>query len=698
MPNKIKFRLTIQDLALSNYEKQNEIHISVRSTGNRQVGSEQFMETDWEVVGKLSKPKTVTIDLPDKNQPDTRLFVEVFTRIENSVGLPAPVCYGTAQADLIDLVSSLRGSDFKKNIFTIDVPILCIPAPTSKDVIVGKLRIEVLNPDEIKNLMFEPIKAFHILQVNSTRISQALNKYIQREIGFIQSRSPLVPEIENILHPCQKSDVYIPGKYFFTDLTEGRTVKDEEKLFGNLLQTSLNRNNVDVPWFNEKVNSLFKGEIDDKDRMMVSKVFADVCTIFPTSRYYASDRVYIRGQLRDTEDFQESLERFDQISVNSSGDCEDLAKNIFNTLTRLQRTEFISTPLKNLSEFSKLYVACGTLASVQGAQLIDAKGETEIFIGDKNDMKVQKGAHMFVTAIPHAKFVEMVRSGPNSSDADKLATKYYDKRYDPISASLSCLALEGTGSMNPFIFPLQCYTSDQKISCELKELHLKHKKVQSQILKGKDTLYISQGTIQQIPSSDEDKPDKQPKFLRYATQLYTDKFGKPDTFFPSDGHSRGISIRSLFLSDNKQANINEERYYKKPTLEMLERESEDDEKIFVNLKRQLPIYPNQVPDDNYIRTIGTSVSLSGENRVDRLWSFNQKCNDYTKGRISNNYVDLTISYKHDSLFDSGFKNTKLIDGIMEEVRKNNNIISSQAKMIILSDKISVVDIKYRFNA
>ncbi len=696
MEHKIDLKLTIKNLELSEYEKNQKIHISVRSSGNKKVGSEHFYEMDWEYIGELSKPKLVTIDLPKKNQPDLRLFVQINTCIENSVGLPAPVCYGTAQTDLKDLVDMVKEIGIKKT-FPIEVDIECVMGSTlTTPKIVGKLVIEILNPQELAALKFEPVAAHHIIQSNSSGISKALNRYIQSELRFIEARAPLVPEIDNILHPCQKSDVYIPGKYFFTDITEGRSIEDEEKFFGNLLQISLNRNNTDVQWFNEKAESLFNGTINDYDKMKVVKTFADVCTILPTSRYYASDRMYIGGELKETEDFQ-TVERFDEIcGSNSSGDCEDDAKSIYNHVTRLQRTSFISQPLKNLSKISQMYVACGTLASVQGAQLGDAKRETEIFIGDANDQKVQKGAHMFVTVIPHTKFVNMVYNGPKKSDANLLKSQYYDKKFDSVSNALPSMALEGTGSMNPFIFPPQCYTTDQKIGCDMKMMHIKHKKVQSQVMTSKNTLFISQGMMQQIPSSEEDKPDKQPKFLRYATQLYTDKFGKVDTFFPSDGKNRGLSIRSMFLSDNKTTDIKNEKHYKEPTLEMLPRESLEDEKIFLNLKSQLPIYPRQTISDNYVKFIGASVSPSGEKRIDRLFDFNNKCNEFVRGRIANDFVDLTISYKHDILFDAGLRNTRLIDGILNEVKNSQNIIGAQAKMVVLTDKMHVVDIKYRF--
>lgn len=691
----INLKLTLKDFSLSDYEKKYKVSTAVRCTEDLLVGSEKIKDFTWVKMPMESSPVFVDLSMEKMTNPDAKIFAEVFTRIGNSIGLPAPVGCGVAQIEVKELVDELIKNPKRLENCVIERDVVCTQAcDETREAKKGKIMIQVLNPHDLLDLQFYPVRMEHVLEINSPYISNAINRHIEKEKNFFIQREPIVKEVGGIFHPYLGSDVPLPGHYFFLDMTKGRTVRDEESFIGNLLQTSLNRNNLTVDWFNEKCSLLFSNNCDDYSRLKLSKVLADTCTILPNSMYYASDHVYVGNDLVDIENFQNPI-RFDAIDPKrASADCEDDANNIYNIATRIQRTDFDSETLRNLSTLSKLYVFCGTLASVQGAKLPNTEEDIPVCINDENEKNVPVGAHMCVTAIPHVKFVEMVTAGPKPNDVKNLSTQYYRKEWDIISTEMPFLALEGTGSMNPFIFPLHCYSKDKNISSQLRREHETKLNVQSYLTGSKETQFISTGVLQLSASRLEDKNDVYPKFLRYASQFYTDKFGRPDTFFPSDGKVRGISIRSLFLTDNKHVNISNERYYKKPTLEMLQRAPDQDEKIFMRLKSQMPPYPHQKITESNVKKIGSSVSDTGVNRIDSLYEFNSKCAEYTNGRTCKESIDVHMSYKHDMLFDMRHEGTSLIDKIASEIKNSKRIIGAKAKMVVLSDRSHIMDVKF----
>lgn len=688
----IDIGVSVSKFEFSGEEQQGEFHLAARVTNNRTVGSEKFKQ----VKQTNSRDKTKGFEKVDVKldfqsnvmEPDDRLIIEMMTSTKNSEGGLSPTRAGQSAVYMSDIQKAAKAG---KNVLMVDcyMPQLIMGGqPYSK----GSLLIELKNFKDAANWKFNKVNKYHVLDQNMKGVESALERCIDWQKMVVETKSN--PEVKTIAMPLMVDVECIPGKMFFTNFSNGESDEEREKFYMNLRDIALAREGKTSEWFNSELSKMKQTKTVSKDALSVYSVLSRIVTLPSVSTYYKADQAYARGPMKSIEEFS-LADRFAKIG-HPGADCEDTGNLAYYHFRQIQSTNFKGEDMKLLSWFSKNYVPFGVITSVQGKELADSNGQKiKVYIGDSNDRKVQFGAHIFCLSIPYGRFIKMV----NKSDVSKFKSNDLNADDVKFSEKLDCLVHEGTGDLHPIVFPFECVHSDKEQRRKDREYHVGMHKAAKTLTKYEA---IAAGSLHRLPSSTTDEPGARFDFYRIPSGLYTDVFnehtGDEFLIFDQSG-KRGVELRYLIYSNNKTGNPRNEPNFQVPLLVPSPRESEEDKKYFLSLKRQLPFKSDfdRISSET-VKTIGNGVSGSGAQRLPSLVSFVEACQKIVGSR---NYrglktSDVVVSYKSDDFFDLKYKGTTpLANKMLQEIQSESRIVDVHAELAQISDSMSVVDIHFK---
>lgn len=696
---KLKISVSLHLPNLSEAEKKSRISISARLTVNEKAGTEIFKKIHSEKDPIMDMYGPFTLEIPfgkPKNLPhDARIYIEVFSATKDSDYRSTPVRNGTNSVYIKELKENPGGIEIDLQRFQLNAP--------ESEISIGTATIKVLNKELLNNLTFREKRSTDIIESNLPTIKKSLMEYGQEYNETFKNRKNTVQELDAIGFPYENEEVLLPGKMLFKDITQ-RDPENEENFIGNLFQIALDRKGKTSEWFSKTINGKLMKGIYDNDVTEACEVLGKTTTNLATMRSYKPDRLYFKGKMINVEDMNPIPERLDEVAGEfSATDCEDSECSILNIGRRIQEGEFKNPTLKDLRKLSRFYVFSGCLASIQESRLSDSDkySSNEVYVGQDVSGKVKIGAHMFALGINYPRFKKMVKRGPNPPDAN-LLTWDLDNSLHDVGEKLPELFLEGTGDLNPLIHPPQCYSDDPKIQNEKRVGHYGRTTVQNFI--DSNLSAIGSGIIEKIPIHREDKPGIMPIFYRYIAEVYTDSFNETgDCFVFSDGRTRGIDVRSLSLKSNLSAQREKEPYYREPTLEMIPRENKKDKEIFMNLRRQLPIYPIQTVTQGKVERVQSSITFTGVKRFETVDNFNEAAKKITSNRTpispQGKLVRVVSSHRNDELFNKVKQDgsISLINAILKDIHDTDSVINAEAKMKYFSNHTHGTDIEFVFD-
>jgi hypothetical protein len=630
----------------------------------------------------------VSLNLGDKNtfRPDDRMIIEMFTSTKNSESCLSPTRAGQISVLLSDIKSVISKGETKFRAGCYIQQLVLEQKPYQK----GEVLIEIKNSDHVKNWQFSPINKYHILDQNNQFIDNALMPCLKLQDSILKSETN--PEVKEVVMPLMRDIESVPGKLFFTNFSSGESVENKENFYIEMKRVALSRSGKTSEWFNSELVKMKNTQKVSPDILHVYSICNRMVSLPSVTTFYKGDRVYAGGRLKSIEEFS-LADRFSKFE-NAGADCEDTGNLIFFHFREIQRTKFKSEEMQNVSWFFRNYIPFGAITTVQGAELADSKGQkVKIYIGDSNDKKVEYGAHIFCLAIPFPKAFKMMKT------KDKSAFRTPDLNWDceSFASQLDITVGEGTGDQHPFIFPFECSTTDKKKQAELREYHKEMREAQKVLMQNRA---IGVGTTHKLPNDIKYESSARVNFYRMTGGLLTDMFNETgDEFIVVDQKGkRGVNLNYLLYSNNKIGDYKKETNFQVPYLIPVKRETAEESKYYLSLKRQLPFKTNanRIPEGAAAK-FGNGVSSSGASRIESLTSFVNACRRITETRNASGLkkTEVVVSYKSDEFFNLFYKKTDpLSRKIIEEIQNEPKIVDVSADLVRISENLGTIDVYF----
>lgn len=691
MSEKTTIALTLDPVDISSLEKKGPIKILVRDTENRRYDDEVFFDIEENIETQIELKNSI----PNRFPKDACVWFELCLKTDTGYkrAAQASLSYSSIKEESVE--------NLEMRCFNLVV--------NNENPVKANLKIDCRGSSGSSSIKKSMPQKFVAFETNT----QYIEKNAKLFEGLIQSRvdeamkyinmKPISNELNEVAAPYENDCITAPTELFFVDRSfDSIPIEESERYFLSNLRISMRRNNMTEEHFNECVDAMM--EIKDFSKIReqgslgihrVTKVVSDAMTITSVSRNYGSDETIYHKQKKACEIFQRA-ERLEVLDRHSGVfvDCEDSAMTILSNCRGLQKLhgKFKEKTTTNASIVANMYVYGATLATVTGSQLADANGNPlTIHIGDKEEEKLQIGAHMFVLAMPLSRFQgRLFEEDKKSLKVSKIQAKLAE-----ISSHFPHHVLEGTGSLNPNIFPTDCYVGGA-MSEEAFGDHVSYIKAQISLGRGSCENILQGGKMQKYPEL-EDEVGKQPIFIRTLSDFIAPQFGSHGRHFIFTDKKktiRGSYLRNVCLKDQIGKKATSEPFYADTKLGAFpDAKTKEQIEGLQNMEKNMPAsVGNKLTEQSIKVRSEEAITESGSSRKKLIEEFNEKSKQLTLKRSSTETRKVTLYYIRDEFYFEKDNKSLRTPKILSDIANNKNIISASARLEFVSECIHVVDL------
>ena len=416
----LKFNIQLDLHDQCEHENHQELHLYLASLT---PDSTDYFKRDYEVIDATVKnisDITLSLNVNDNYSP-IWLCCDLYSHLPNEQSTPCLTRIGSKTHYISNIQSkNLSLKIHSKNTFKntailgnhslkMEIKLSEIQHTIVKCNICNKIK-----PDKHTKLIKEYIEKLHKAQRDT--YNKNLKNLIIPDTLALHNKNAKNKFTEIVNMPIYDSRYgKLPGISFWINST---LIDISDEWFHKQIYLSLRRYSLTEDTVKNLYTSHFVNFCQDKFRfdqkfLKLGYVLISIATSLINTYPYITDFIYQGG-------VKQTCESFDNIFVRETGDCEDLAKGIYQIISKLStRDESKIKLVKYISKIAQLYVPCGTLGEVNNTCKIAREDE-------------HRQAHMWFMLIPRI-FM------------DKHVLKKEKPEYYPWEKNLHPLVGEGTG-------------------------------------------------------------------------------------------------------------------------------------------------------------------------------------------------------------------------------------------------------------